>query len=52
MTLRLRSEYAVTVLKQRKLSKQLGQLEQQGYAFAAFFDTGDIKPLGAEKQDG
>ena len=48
----LRSDYAVTVLKQRKLSKQLNQLEQQGYSFAAFYDTGDIKPLGAEKQDG
>ncbi|MBR5751439.1 MAG: ATP phosphoribosyltransferase regulatory subunit, partial [Clostridia bacterium] len=48
----LRRGYAVTLLKQRKLSKQLGQLEQQGYAFAAFYDTGDIKPLGSEKQDG
>lgn len=43
----LREKYAVTVLPQaKKLGKQLGQLESQGFAAAAFADNDDIKPLG------
>ncbi|MCR4622542.1 MAG: histidine--tRNA ligase [Clostridiales bacterium] len=48
----LRRDYSVTLLKQKKLSKQLSQLESQGFSFAAFYDTGDIKPLGADKHNG
>ena len=43
----LRSQYTVTVLPQaKKLGKQFGQLEAQGFAAAAFADNNDIKALG------
>ena len=46
----LRGQYTVTVLPQaKKLGKQLGQLEAQGFAAAAFFDNDDIKALGAAR---
>ncbi len=44
---RLREQYTVTVLPQaKKLGKQFGTLESQGFAAAAFADNEDIKPLG------
>ena len=44
---RLQGEYAVTVLPQaKKLGKQLGALENAGYAAVAFFDNEDVKVLG------
>lgn len=47
---RLSRDYAVTVLKQaKKLGKQLGALETEGYAAAAFFDNEDIKVLGQKE---
>ena len=46
----LRSQYTVTVLPQaKKLGKQFGQLETQGFAAAAFADNDDIKALGAAR---
>jgi histidyl-tRNA synthetase len=46
---RLRESYDVSpVRQQKKLGKQLGQLEKEGFAAAAFFDNDDIKPLGKE----
>ena len=46
---RLRENYDVSpVRQQKKLGKQLGQLEKEGFAAAAFFDNDDIKPLGKE----
>ncbi|MBE5776894.1 MAG: histidine--tRNA ligase [Clostridiales bacterium] len=43
----LRGEYAVTVLpQQKKLGKQLGNLENAGFAAVAFFDNEEIKVLG------
>ena len=46
----LRSQYTVTVLPQaKKLGRQLGQLEAQGFAAAAFADNDDIKALGAAR---
>ena len=46
----LRSQYTVTVLPQaKKLGKQFGQLEAQGFAAAAFADNDDIKALGAAR---
>ncbi len=47
---RLQGEYAVTVLPQaKKLGKQLGALENSGYAAVAFFDNEDIKVLGKKE---
>ena len=44
---RLRGEYTVTVLpQQKKLGRQLGALENAGFAAAAFFDNEDIRELG------
>ena len=44
---RLRADYSVTVLpQQKKLGKQLGALEDAGYAAVAFFDNEDLKILG------
>ena len=44
---RLRENYTVTVLKQqKKLGKQFGALEAQGYSGAAFFDSEEIKYFG------
>lgn len=44
----LRSDYTVTVLPQaKKLGKQFGALESQGFAAVAFADNEDIKTLGA-----
>jgi len=43
----LRGEYAVTAMPQaKKLGKQLGALENAGFAAAAFFDNDEIKQLG------
>ena len=43
----LRNEWTVSCVKQaKKLGKQLGALEQAGFDAAAFFDNGEIKPLG------
>ena len=40
----------MTVLPQaKKLGKQLGQLEAQGFAAAAFFNNDDIKALGVAR---
>ena len=40
----------MTVLPQaKKLGKQFGQLEAQGFAAAAFADNNDIKALGAAR---
>ena len=48
---RLRDEYAVTVLaQQKKLGKQLGNLEAAGFAAVAFFDNEDIKVLGQKAE--
>ena len=46
----LRGRYTVTALPQaKKLGKQFGQLEAQGFAAAAFADNDDIKALGAAR---
>ena len=46
----LRESYAVTVLPQaKKLGRQLGNLEEQGFVGAAFADNDDIKMLGENK---
>lgn len=46
----LSEAYAVTTLKQaKKLGKQLGSLEAEGYQAVAFFDNEDIKELGQKK---
>ena len=43
----LRENYAVTILPQaKKLGKQLGTLEAQGFGYVAFADNEDIKVLG------
>ena len=43
----LRGQYAVTVLpQQKKLGKQLGNLENAGYSAVAFFDNDELKLLG------
>ena len=43
----LRENYTVTILPQaKKLGKQLGQLEAQGFSYVAFADNEDIKSLG------
>ena len=43
----LRQSYTVTVLPQaKKLGKQLGNLEQQGFDTVAFADNDELKPLG------
>ncbi len=43
----LRKSWTVTTVKQqKKLGKQLGALEEAGYAAAAFFDNDSIKMLG------
>ena len=48
---RLRETYAVTVLpQQKKLGKQLGNLEAAGYAAVAFFDNEEIKVLGQKAE--
>ena len=48
---RLRGTYAVTVLpQQKKLGKQLGNLEAAGYAAVAFFDNEEIKVLGQKAE--
>ncbi len=48
---RLRAEYAVTVLpQQKKLGRQLGNLEAAGYGAAAFFDNEEIKLLGQKEE--
>jgi len=47
---RLQGDYAVTVLPQaKKLGKQLGALENAGYAVVAFFDNEDVKVLGKKE---
>ncbi len=44
----LREGYTVTVLPQaKKLGKQFGALENQGFAAVAFADNDDVKTLGA-----
>lgn len=44
----LRENYTVTVLPQaKKLGKQFGALENQGFAAVAFADNDDVKTLGA-----
>ncbi len=48
---RLRGDYAVTVLpQQKKLGKQLGNLEAAGFAAVAFFDNEEIKVLGQKAE--
>ena len=48
---RLRDEYAVTVLpQQKKLGKQLGNLEAAGFGAVAFFDNEEIKMLGQKAE--
>ena len=48
---RLRENYAVTVLpQQKKLGKQLGNLEATGFAAVAFYDNEDIKVLGQKAE--
>ena len=43
----LRENYTVSILPQaKKLGKQLGTLEAQGFSFVAFADNDDIKELG------
>ena len=43
----LRENYTVSILPQaKKLGKQLGTLEAQGFSFVAFADNDDIKTLG------
>ena len=43
----LRENYAVTILPQaKKLGKQLGTLEAQGFGYVAFADNEEIKVLG------
>ena len=47
----LRGQYAVTALpQQKKLGKQLGNLEAAGYAAVAFFDNEEIKVLGQKAE--
>lgn len=47
----LRGEYAVTALpQQKKLGKQLGNLEAAGFAAVAFFDNEEIKVLGQKAE--
>ena len=46
---RLRPDWTVTVLRQqKKLGKQLGQLEAQGFEAAAFFDNEEIRLFGTK----
>ncbi len=48
---RLRQQYAVTVLpQQKKLGKQLGNLEASGFSAVAFFDNEEIKLLGQKAE--
>jgi len=48
---RLRETYAVTVLpQQKKLGKQLGNLEASGFSAVAFFDNEEIKVLGQKAE--
>lgn len=48
---RLRGQYAVTVLpQQKKLGKQLGNLENAGFAAVAFFDNDELKLLGQKAE--
>ena len=48
---RLRETYAVTVLpQQKKLGKQLGNLEASGFSAVAFFDNEEIKVLGQKTE--
>ena len=43
----LRENHSVTILPQaKKLGKQLGTLEAQGFAMVAFADNEDMKVLG------
>ncbi|MBQ9950962.1 MAG: histidine--tRNA ligase [Clostridia bacterium] len=45
----LRENYTVTILPQaKKLGKQLGTLEAQGFNFVAFADNDEIKQLGGK----
>ena len=45
----LRESYSVSILPQaKKLGKQLGVLEAQGFALVAFADNDDIKTLGGK----
>ena len=47
----LRGQYAVTVLpQQKKLGKQLGNLETAGFAAVAFADNDDLKILGQKAE--
>lgn len=47
----LRQSYSVTVLPQaKKLGRQLGSLEEQGFAAAAFAENNEVKPLGQASQ--
>ena len=47
----LRGQYAVTVLpQQKKLGKQLGNLENAGYSAEAFFDNDELKLLGQKAE--
>ena len=47
----LRGQYAVTVLpQQKKLGKQLGNLENAGYSAVAFFDNDELKLLGQKAE--
>lgn len=47
----LRGRYAVTVLpQQKKLGKQLGNLENAGYSAVAFFDNDELKLLGQKAE--
>jgi len=46
----LRESYAVSILpQQKKLGKQLGALEAQGFSLVAFADNDDLKQLGAKQ---
>ncbi len=46
----LGGEYTVTVLRQaKKLGKQLGNLEAEGFAIVGFFDNDDMKVLGQKE---
>ena len=46
----LRESYSVTVLPQaKKLGRQLGALEEQGFVAAAFAESEEIKAFGAQQ---
>ena len=48
---RLRGTYAVTVLpQQKKLGKQLGNMDNAGFSAVAFFDDEEIKLLGQKAE--